>query len=294
MVNYCGKRKEIQDTLWSVFTSFGYKEIEKQENFEDCGKFCYFDKNEAVCVNNGGGSTKAYAEKAALCIEASIACGLDNFEITVSDVLVYDHLVLFGFEKMVKLGECDGFKAVSKNIEFAHGCFKENKSCCKFDMDEFTEALKENGVDMEEDSVSASLIYAEKNAEGIAYDVAYSLRVNGCIIEYYNENEDIETACKYAEKMGYSCVIRAYEDGTLKIKDMLKNEIIQTTIQEFLGYYEEDEECGCDCGEHSHEHGECDCGHHGGGHEHDSCGCGHHDGGHDKHHEHGCCGHHKH
>lgn len=286
MVNYCGKRKEIQDTLWSVFTSFGYKEIEKQENLQEIGKFCYFEKDEAVCINIGSGSEKAYAEKAALCIEAVIACGLEDFEITVSDVLVYDLLILFGFEKMVKMGENPGFKAMSNNKEFASGCFAENKCCCRFDMPAFMEALKENGVDMEEQNVSASLIYAEKDAEGIAYDVAYNLRVNGCIIEYYNENSDIDTACKYADEKGYACVIRAYKDGTLMIKDMLKDEITQTTIQEFLGYYEEEDECDCGCGEHHHDHDNCGCGEH--HHDHDNCSCGKH------HHEHDCCGHHEH
>ena len=118
------------------------------------------------------------------------------------------------------------------------------------------------------------MIYAEKDAEGISYDVAYNLRVNGCIIEYYNENSDIDTACKYADEKRYACVIRAYKDGTLMIKDMIKDEITQTTIQEFLGYYEEEDECDCGCGEHHHDHDNCSCGKH--------------------HHEHDCCGHHEH
>ena len=35
------------------------------------------------------------------------------------------------------------------------------------------------------DRVQASLLYAEENAEGYAYDVAYNLRMNGCIVELY-------------------------------------------------------------------------------------------------------------
>lgn len=276
MIKYCGKRKEIQDTLWSVFTSFAYKEIEKDgacEKIEETGKFCWFESNEAAALNIGNIGKKSYAEAVALCVEASIACGLDNFEITVSDVLVYDLLILFGFEKMVKMGDTDGFKAISGGKEFAKGCFKEERCCCKFNIPVFMEVLKEAGIDMTESTPSASLIYAEKNAEGLAYDVAYNLRVNGCIIEYYNLECDIESACKYATEKGFSCVIRALADGTLQIKDLIKDEITETNVQEFLGYYDDaDEEEECSCGHH-HEHGEC-CGHH---HEHDDdCCCGKH------------------
>lgn len=260
MIKYCGKKKEIQDTLWSVFTSFGYREIEKTDNIEEEGKFCFFD-NTAAAVNAGNCTEKSYAEMAALCVEASIACGIDNFEITVSDPIVYDLLILFGFEKMVKMGDNKGFKAVSGGKEFAHGCFEEKKCCCKFDIPVFMETLRAAGIDISEKASPASLIFAEKNAEGLAYDVAYNLRVNGCIIEYYNQENDIDSACAYAEEKGYSCVIRTYADGVLKIKDLTKDEITETTVQEFLGYYEENDECECGCGHH-HEHGDdCCCGH---------------------------------
>ena len=95
--------------------------------------------------------------------------------------------------------------------------------------------------------------------------------------------ETKENACNYADNKGITCVLRAYPDGVLQIKDMIKNEITETTVADFLGYYEEDEDCDCGC---DHDHHDCSCGHdHGDDHE---CSCGHH---HD--HDHECnCGHH--
>ena len=54
--------------------------------------------------------------------------------------------------------------------------------------------------------------------------MAYNLRVNGCIVEYYTEEGNIEDACSYAENKGINCILRAYPDGILQIKDMIKNE----------------------------------------------------------------------
>ena len=33
MIKISGKRKEIDDSLWSVFTSFGFMEVEKNNEF---------------------------------------------------------------------------------------------------------------------------------------------------------------------------------------------------------------------------------------------------------------------
>ncbi|MBO5060032.1 MAG: hypothetical protein J6C82_03875 [Clostridia bacterium] len=265
MIKVSGKKKEINDIMWSVMTSFGFSEVENNEGlYEDIkkkkGKYCYFDKKITGAVVSGTDTVLAKAEVCAVCIEAVIANGLDNFEIYVGDDKVYEMLTLFGLEKMVKLKkEQQGFSAVSGEIVFASGGFDGNISECIFDMDKFAAALKNGGVDMSDEELSASLIFAEKNAEGAAYDVAYNLRINGCIVEYYNENGDIGDAEKYALEKGLSCILRAYADGKLEIKDFVKNEIIETTVSDFLGYYDEDTECDCGCG-HEHHHGEdCDC-----------------------------------
>lgn len=256
-----GKKRDIIDSMWSVFTSFGFYESEKDEG----EKYCLFNNENAVCVNNCKG-VKSRAETAAVCIEAALANGLDNFSVILGDRDVFELLTLFGFEKIIKLGEIEnGFSAQCGEIEFARGTFEKDSARVEVLINSFMEALESEGVDMSDD-VAASLIFAEKNAEGIAYYIAYSLRVNGCIVEYFNEEADIKAAEEYAEKRKMSCILRAYPDGRLLMKDLIKNEITETTAQEFLGYYDEEEEdCDCGCGEHHHHHhhGEdCDCGCH--------------------------------
>ncbi len=112
------------------------------------------------------------------------------------------------------------------------------------------------------DGISSSLIFAEHNAEGLGYDLAYNLRVNGCLVEYYIGDGDYKEAEKYALSTDNGCMLRVFPDGKLQIKDFAKNEITETTVNEFLGYYSDDEhehhhDCDCGC-EHDHE---CTCGH---------------------------------
>lgn len=116
------------------------------------------------------------------------------------------------------------------------------------------------------DGVSSSLVFAEKNAEGIGYDLAYNLRVNGCLVEMYIGDGDYKDAEKYAMNTDTGCMLRVFPNGKLQIKDFTKQEIIETTANEFLGYYEDDcydEDCGC--GHHhdehhdGHHHHDCDC-----------------------------------
>ena len=263
MIDLCGNKKEIIDNLWMVFSSFGYEEAEKNDTFFDDiksgGKYFYLSDGEMTCVESGEMTKRAYAEKAAMCIEASIAIGLDEFELTVSDSEVFDILYLFGFEKFININKnINGFFAKSEDIAFAKGCFDEEKCCCSFDLDSFYEVLENYGVKM--GTPSASLIFAEREAEGLAYDTAFNLRINGCIVEFYNGSGDINEAEKYAREKGIECILRVYTDGKLEIKDYAKNEIIETTVEEFLGYYE-DEEDNCDCGDHHAHEDDCDCGH---------------------------------
>ena len=227
MIKYCGKRKEIEDCIWSVYTSFGYMEVENNSEYkesEDAGKFCYFENGKSVAEKKGSINKMDKAEAVALCVETSIANGLDNFTVEVGENEVFEILTLFGFEKMIKLNpEVIGFTAKSGEICYAYS--EENK--CIIDTYKFMDALSDAGIDMSDISVDASLIFAEKNAEGLGYDVAYNLRVNGCIVEFYTESDSIEKACEYADNKGISCVLRAYPDGILQIKDMIKNEITE-------------------------------------------------------------------
>ena len=106
--------------------------------------------------------------------------------------------------------------------------------------------------------ISRSLIFAEKNAVGIGYDLAYNLRVNGCLVEYYIGEGYFSEAEKYAVDTGCVSMLRIFADGRLLIKDLARNEVTETTANEFLGYYEEADEhahdCDCGCHEHHHDH----------------------------------------
>ena len=225
MIKYCGKRKEIEDSIWSVYTSFGFLEIENNEEYKNDniqGKFCYFENGKCVAEKRGIINNLDIAESAALAVEASIANGLDDFSVEVEKDEVFEILTLFGFEKMIKINpEIKGFRLVSDGVCYSY--YEDGKSI--IETYKFMEALKNAGIDMSDLGVNSSLIFAEKNAEGLAYDVAYNLRVNGCIVEYYTEDYDIESASKYAENKGISCILRAYPDGILQIKDMLKKMI---------------------------------------------------------------------
>ena len=298
MIKYCRKVREIEDSIWSVFTSFGYIETEKNEvsTNEESGKFCYFSDGKCVCVKSGNVNAKDLAEGVALCVETSIANGLDDFTVEVGNKEVFELLVLFGFEKIVKFNDkIEGFSATSNGISYSYSQNSEKRAESVIETAKFIEALEKHGIDMSDFGIDGSLVFSEIGAEGLSYDVCYNLRVNGCIVEYYSEDNDIENACKYAEDKGLSCVVRVYADGFLQIKDFAKNEIIETTVAEFLGYYEEEEECDCGCDHDHHDH-DCSCGHHHG--EDHECSCGH---SHDEEHECKCghdhhgdcsCGHH--
>lgn len=118
--------------------------------------------------------------------------------------------------------------------------------------------------------VPGTLVYAEDGADALCYDLAFNLRVNGCMVESYVGDGDWHDAEEYAEKSHAECMIRVFADGKMLIKDFKRGEIIETTTDDFLEYYDgDDDDCGCG---HDHEHDDgCDCGHH----HHDDCGCGH-------------------
>ena len=85
-------------------------------------------------------------------------------------------------------------------------------------------------------SVPSTLIFAEENADGLAYETAYSLRINGCLTEMYIDDTDFETAEKYAKATNNTCILRIYSDGRLVVYDYERDDKIETTVNEFLGY----------------------------------------------------------
>ncbi|MBR4173153.1 MAG: hypothetical protein IKR46_02150, partial [Clostridia bacterium] len=239
------------DTVWQVLTSFGFCE---EDSFSEKSRYFILDKKEAAIVTLA--TPKARAEAVSACIEAAFAVACDNFSVKVSDNEVFNLLSLFGFENILELDmtESNGFCLISDGTVFAEGTFEEKKTITRLDMDKLFTLCKGQEIGQQ---VSKSLIFAEKDAEGVAYDICYTLRINGCIVEMYCENGDINAATDYAKSENASAIIRCYPDACVEIKDMVKNEIIKTTVSDFLGYYEDD----CDCG-HDHHGEDCDCGHH--------------------------------
>lgn len=246
------KKRDNEDTVWQVLTSFGFSE---EDGFSEKERYFILDKNEAAIVS--GASKKARADAVAACIESAFAVGADGATVHIFDRETAELLILFGFENILSIDENakDRFMLSSEDTIFAEGTFKTEKTIARIDMDKLLKVCtKEDGSG--NDNVSKSLVFAEEDADGVAYDICYTLRINGCIVEMYCGDGGINEAAEYAEKENASAIVRCFKDGCVEIKDMAKQEIIKTTISDFLGYYEEDD-CGC---EH---HGEdCGCGHH--------------------------------
>ena len=264
MIKVSVKKREISDTIWTVIETFNFCEVKYNEAFyeeskKEPGKYYYFENDSLVAVNSKDFNDIAKAELASLAIEIAVACGIEDAKIKISDEKVKDLLVLYGFENIISIDkDINGFALEADDTIFATGNFPEGYCEMTFNISKFIEII--GGYDSHINM--ASLIFAEKNAEGYAYDVAYNLRLNGCVIEYYTSSGTIDDAEKYADDMGINCVLRVYDGGKLLIKDFAKNEIIETSVEDFLGYYDEDEEeCDCGCGGHHHHHDE-DCGMH--------------------------------
>lgn len=190
---------------------------------------------------------------------------------------IYELLCLYGFEKYVSID-----LAMLESIDYYTGsifkCYTHGVGfpiCAggRYDnlMSEFGSPKGAVGAaiginrllsvlsDKETHDVSASLIYAEHNAEGIAYDIAYNLRVNGCLAEMYIGDGTYKDAEEFSKSRNIGAMLRVFPDGKLQINDFAKHEIIETTANEFLGYYDNDLAYDeCDCG-HEHHH-DCDCG----------------------------------
>lgn len=257
MIKVNPKKREITDTIWTVIETFGFCEVENNEGFyedskKEPGKYYYFANDVMTAINSQDKGEKAKADLIALCVEIGMVCGKENITISLSDSKLAELLCLFGFENIIRL-ETGEKSAVIESFKkpFARTKFDSDYYEISLDLKEFYDS--EQGFE----KVQSSLIFAENGAEGLAYDVAYNLRINGCIVEYYTGSGSIDDAVLYTKENGLGCILRVYSDGKLMINDFAKNEIIETTASDFLGYYDEDEEedeCDCGCGGHHHHH----------------------------------------
>ena len=124
-------RRDVEDTVWSVFTSFGI--VEEESENEKKGKYFIIDKESAKLVNTG--TPLAKAETVAALTEAVFAVGINEFKISISEKDVFDLLVLFGFENILKLdSDIKGFSIISDHTEIGYGKFEKDKSVAKLDI----------------------------------------------------------------------------------------------------------------------------------------------------------------
>lgn len=206
---------------------------------------------------------KAYVEG----LNETSKLALDNLK------RIYELLCLYGFEKYVSidLGMLESidyytgsiFKCYTHGVGFpicAGGRYDNLMSKFGTPKGAVGAAIGINRLisvlsDKETHDISASLVYAEHNADGIAYDIAYNLRVNGCLVEMYIGGGTYKDAEEYSKKRNIGAMLRVFPDGKLMINDFAKHEIIETTANEFLGYYDDD--LMFDDGHHHHD---CDCG----------------------------------
>lgn len=259
MIKVNPKKRELTDTMWTVIETFGFSEVEYNEGFyedsnKEPGKYYYFNNDVMTAVNSQDSGNKAKADLIALCVEIGMLCGKENITINLSDEKLAEILCLFGFEHIIKLEKENKFVNLeSYGKSFAKAKFEESYYEISLDLKEFLD--EGQGYD----KVQSSLIFAETDAEGLSYDVAYNLRMNGCIVEYFTGAGNIDDAVLYTKDKGLGCILRVFSDGKLMINDFAKNEIIETTVEDFLGYYddeedEHDEDCDCGCGGHHHHH----------------------------------------
>ncbi len=188
---------------------------------------------------------------------------------------IFELLTLYGLEKFISidLGMLQSidyytgtiFKCYTHGVGFPIcaggrydnlvGHFGKNVGAvgAAFGINRLMTALRTKGIANNKPSVS--VIFAEKDAEGIAYDLAYTLRLNGCLIEGYIGGGDHNACDEYCQKIKAGSMMRVHADGLLQIKDYIRGDITETTAEEFLGYYDGDFE-------QEHHHGEdCTCGH---------------------------------
>lgn len=196
---------------------------------------------------------------------------------------IYDLLTAYGYEKYISLD-----LGMLQNIDYYTGtifkCFTYGVAfpICTggrydtlisrfgknlgavgvaFGINRLMSALRQTGNNIDSNVPSATLVYAEKGAEADAYEVAYTLRLQSCLVEMYIEDGDHRAADKYAQQTGKDAMIRVLADGKLQMKDYLDEEIVETTVKDFLDVYSDG----------LSDHDDCDCNH---DHHHDGCGCG--------------------
>ena len=264
-MNYriCSEEKEICATYRNVFFSFGYEEAVFDEITGNSGSLRLigdFDDLKCKTVLFGENRSKCYAEAVAVGIEAGLAVGYPGIKVRVKcdSEEVSELIYLYGLDEYAEFESGEfSFEGLSgKNVLFT-GNVVNGGVVCTYDLASGAAAMKGCAFG---NTASRTVIYPEKDAEGIAYEISYTLRLYGCLAEMYTGNGSIEDCEKYASGKGASDIIRVFPDGKLQIKSLAENEITETDYETFVGYYEDDDhdEHNCGCGHDHHGH-DCHC-----------------------------------
>lgn len=259
----CSREKDIMSAMWSVFASFGYKDAVETENDTtvqcSANRLAIDNGLECTVLLCGCVSDKAKAELISVGIEAALAIGFENMKIHVScSKSVSDILYLYSLDEYCAIEEGEySFEGYSGDeILFKGGILEENLFCT-FDLVSCVKADVYSGT-----GVPETIIYTEQDADGIGYEIAYTMRLSGCLVKMFVQDGDINVCEKYAKENSISSIIRVFSDGRIQIKELGSDSITETDYNTFVGYYEEtdEHEHKCECG-HDHEH-DCDCGCH--------------------------------
>ena len=150
MIKVNPKKREIQDTIWTVIETFGYTEVEYNEGFyeeskKEPGKYYYFSKNNMVAVNSRDTGEKAMADLVALAVEIGMVCGKENVTISLGDKKLAELLCLFGFENIINLETNEKpAEVLSFGKPFAKTKFNEGYYEISLDLGEFFDTLVVN------------------------------------------------------------------------------------------------------------------------------------------------------
>lgn len=256
-MNYtvCTREKDIMSIMWNVFVSFGYKDaVGSGDGINvDFGRFAIDEGLTGKVIILGATSAKAKAELVSVAVEAALAADVPDFkvELTCTDD-VAELVELYSLDEYCSVADGSfALKGKSGNLVIFSGNAEGSELVCEFDFKAVADAVYGND---EGTNVPETIIYSEKNAEGIGYEIAYTMRLSGCLVTNYISDGSIGDCEIYAKKCGAESIIRAFPDGKIQIKEMATGEITETDYNTFVGYYDDEPE------EHHHHH-DCDCGH---------------------------------
>lgn len=256
----CEKAGDKDGKMFAAIASEDEDELERilSENGEN-------EWNDVI-LNIRDITSEAFDEKADELPEAA-ASALD----TLTEI--YGMTVLYGLEKFPVLdpgsatdGACTDmhFEVYSGDDELvcSGGISENGNAFAELDLNKLAKLRPQA-----EKKASKTVIYPEENSCGIAYELAYNLRISGCIAEGWVGSGNFEEAEEYSKRTNAGSMIRVFPDGKLLIKDFADGSVTETNVEDFLEYYEDEDECDCgrggecDCGEHHHcEDGhDCDC-----------------------------------